>query len=266
MLPEILAVLRCPVCGTAFGTPFVCEGGHSFDRAKQGYVNLLAGKDPGTGDTADMVARRAAFLARGYYAPIAAALPAVDGLVLDAGAGTGYYLADVLDRSPGAHGLALDLSKFAVRRAAKAHPRMAAAVADCWAGLPVADESFDAVLNVFAPRNAAEFSRVLKLGGTLTVVTPLPEHLAGLREPLGMLGVQPAKSERTDGVLEKHFLLETETVVRATMDLDRAAAADLAGMGPSAWHTDPEARAAALPEQVSVDLALRVAVYGRTPG
>src|SRR5579859_1324075 len=136
MLHDIVPWLRCPLCRaelTLDQSSLRCPARHAFDVARQGYANLLpGGAHTGTGDTAAMVAARVDFLGAGHYAPIAdalaAAVPAGTEHVVDLGAGTGSYLARVLDAVPAAHGLALDISKFALRRAAKAHPRAGAVV------------------------------------------------------------------------------------------------------------------------------------------
>ncbi|MEU1685598.1 putative RNA methyltransferase [Micromonospora sp. NPDC005707] len=301
---RILARLRCPVCGeplaeTAAGTARAlrCPRRHSFDIARQGYVNLLAGRAPHTGDSAEMVAARADFLAAGHYATVAAALadtarrivygaarvvegaedarPAAnpagsDGadeaypLVVDAGAGTGWYLAAVLAALPDAVGLALDVAKPALRRAARAHPRAAAALADTWQRLPLADRSATVLLNVFAPRNGAEFHRVLDPAGALLVVTPTADHLAELVDALNLLRVDPEKADRVAGSLSAHFAEESATEHRARLELSRGEVATLVGMGPSAWHADPARlaeRIAALPEPVPVTLAVRLGVH-----
>src|SRR5437763_2537520 len=118
----VIRALRCSVCGDPVELTeraLRCAKRHSFDVAKQGYVNLLHAKVPaGTADTAEMVAARAEFLAAGHYAPLAdlvADHADTSGLVVDAGAGTGYYLARVLDRQRGSAGLALDVSAMALR-------------------------------------------------------------------------------------------------------------------------------------------------------
>ncbi|MGX1616838.1 putative RNA methyltransferase [Micromonospora chalcea] len=277
---RVLARLRCPVCaepltGATAGTTRAlrCPRGHSFDTARQGYVNLLAGRSPHTGDSADMVAARADFLAAGHYDTVAAALAdtavRVAGfdphpLVVESGAGTGHYLAAVLAALPDAAGLALDVSKPALRRAARAHPRAAAALADTWQRLPLADRSVTVLLNVFAPRNGPEFHRVLDPGGALLVVTPAADHLAELVEALGLLRVDPAKADRVAGSLGAHFSEESATGHRARLTLTRAEVTTLVGMGPSAWHAEPErlaARIAALPEPVSVTLSVRLGVH-----
>jgi 23S rRNA (guanine745-N1)-methyltransferase len=283
--PRILDRLRCPVCGDQLaavtaGTARAlrCPRRHSFDLARQGYVNLLAGRAPHAGDSAEMVAARADFLAAGHYDTIAAALattatriasggraePTSYPLVVDAGAGTGRYLAAVLAAVPDAVGLALDVSKPALRRAARAHPRAAAALADTWQRLPLADASTTVLLNVFAPRNGAEFHRVLDPAGALLVVTPAEDHLVELVDALGLLKVDPAKADRVAGSLAGHFTEESTEVRRARLGLTRTEVATLVGMGPSAWHTDPARlaeRIAGLPEPVPVTLAVRLGVH-----
>jgi 23S rRNA (guanine745-N1)-methyltransferase len=271
MRPDLLRHLRCPVCSgrlRAAGQQLRCERGHSFDVARQGYVHLAAGPLRHPGDTAAMVAARAEFLAAGHYAFIASALAAwaelESGLVLDVGAGTGYHLAAVLSAAPDAVGLALDSAKPAVRRAARAHPRAGAAVCDAWGRLPVADRAAQLILNVFAPRHAAEFHRVLAPGGKLLVVTPEPEHLAGLVDALALLRVDPSKEDRVAAELGTHFVPAGHRVLRQRMYLTHREVATLVGMGPSARHTDAgelAARIATLPEPVQVTAGVRLARY-----
>ncbi|GAA4458383.1 methyltransferase domain-containing protein [Phytohabitans houttuyneae] len=263
---DVLANLRCPVCGEPLGAaPGVlrCPRGHSFDVARQGYVNLSAGRSPHTGDTAQMVTARAEFLDAGHYDFISLALARAaraayhGGLVLDAGAGTGRHLAAVLDALPAAPGLALDVSKPALRRAARAHPRAGAALCDTWGRLPVADGSAGVVMDVFAPRNGPEFRRVLRPGGTLLVVTPAADHLRELVERLSLLQVDPDKAERVAASLAGHFALAEETALTRTLTLTPREAATLVGMGPSAWHTTP----VDLPGPVTVTASVRLGVY-----
>ena len=313
-----------------------CGRGHSFDIARQGYVNLMpGGARPGTADTAGMVAAREAFLGAGHYAPLArivadlaahavraghpagrlgrsaAGLPAGTApgpCVLDAGAGTGYYLRAVLDRLCGgppscgqppqqaraaqgsaaqggapAHGnrsaaghqaphggaarpcgIAMDISVRALRRAARAHPGIGAIAWDVWAPFPVRPSVVSVVLNVFAPRNGAEFRRVLHEDGTLIVVTPAPGHLAELVDAAGLLTVDERKEDRLTGSLAGHFALERREERTDSMRLSRAGAETLIAMGPAARHVDAaaiRARLAALPEPITVTAAFRISVY-----
>lgn len=281
MNPDVLAHLRCPVCRQPLrdcdGTPpsLRCASGHSFDVARQGYADLTAGRSPHAGDSTDMVGARAAFLAAGHYDFVRDALVGTatelvprPGFMVDAGAGTGWHLAALADAVPAATGLALDVSKPALRRAARAHPRVAAARCDTWTGLPLADATVDLLLNVFAPRNGAEFHRVLRPTGALLVVTPDHDHLAELVGPLGLLRVDPTKGDRVAGTLTGRFAAATQASHRRLLRLRHPEVTTLVHMGPSARHLDPPALAAAvaaLPEPVTVTAAVRLTGYHPTP-
>lgn len=217
-----------------------------------------------------MVAARQRVLGSGLYAPIAAAivdnLPAEANVIVDAGAGTGYYLSQALAAAPSALGVGIDLSKFCGRAIARSHPRALGVVADLWEPLPVRDDAVDAVLSVFAPRNAAETKRVLAPGGRWILVTPQPEHLAQLREPLGMLDIGDDKLAKLHAELAAAGFDVTATAsVRAPMELTTELAADLAGMGPAGFHRTTEeltAAASALTATgpVTAELAVSITV------
>lgn len=263
MIDGAIPYLRCPVCRDTLAREdrtLRCPLRHSFDMAKQGYADLSAGRLPHTGDSAAMVADRAGFLAAGHYRFVAEALAThrADGLVLDAGTGTGDYLARFLDASPEAVGLGLDVSKPALRRAAKAHPRAAAVLADLWRPLPVADAVADVVLNVFAPRNGPEYHRVLRPDGVLLVVTPAADHLAELVAAHGLIQVDPEKAARVSGSLGDHFTPVAAGTHRRELRLTAAEARTLIGMTPSARHVPVDD----LPtHDLTVTAAVDVAVY-----
>ena len=237
--------LTCPVCGldlTQRSRSMDCAAGHSFDIARQGYVNLLGRAAPKNADTPAMLEARARFLGTGHYAPIADAVAdAVRGRsrVVEVGAGTGHYLAHTLEGSPDAAGMATDVSVAAAKRAARAHPRAGSIVADTWAGLPLRGACADALLCIFAPRNAAEFERILRPGGTLVVAVPTQNHLRELRQSHGLLGIGEDKVESVLAAFpDWDSRIRTEEYVIA---LDAAQVVDLIAMGPNAFHGAPTA-------------------------
>ncbi|MFE2068985.1 putative RNA methyltransferase [Streptomyces sp. NPDC059467] len=267
-----LDLLRCPACRTRRLHPdrgsLRCSAGHAFDIGRQGYVGLLTGARATSGDDAAMVRARERFLAGGGYLPIrqAVARLAADavsghghghGTVVDSGCGTGHYLAGVLDQLPAARGLGLDSSVRALRSAARAHPRAAAAAWDVFRPFPLADAVADVVLDVFAPRNPAEFRRVLRPGGRLIVVRPTGRHLAELRGRMpGMVTVDPAKERRLHRALHPFFEAAATGQVEYRTFLTGPEALNLLRMTPSARHLSPAAPDGdgVLPDQVTVSV------------
>ncbi len=291
---RVLDALLCPQCGLEFmevlpgETALACIDGHSFDMARQGYVNLLTGLGTKfTHDTAAMVAARDSFLDAGHYLALADALAgtvrnilavaqAHDGaaagraprpLILDAGTGTGWYLQQLLGQLGGDRGvdaIGLDISKFALRRAARRNPSAANLVWDIWRPLPVEAGRVDVVLVIFAPRNAAEFARVLRPSGRLVVVTPRPGHLAEIARQAGMLGIQPEKQAALKVTLEDHFEQEGSHPVSIPLQLTPADVGNVALMGPAGHHLKPQEmdRAAArLPEWTQATAQFTLSVF-----
>jgi 23S rRNA (guanine745-N1)-methyltransferase len=268
MLEDVVASLRCPHCASALalaGRTLTCAAGHSFDIARQGYVSLFPGATRvHAGDTAAMVAARERFLGTGHFEQLASAIAAAahaaaeqaapetaerarpatpaagrtPACAIDLGAGTGHYLARVLDQLPGTSGIALDSSTYALRRAARAHPRIGAVGCDIWRGLPLADATATLMLNVFAPRNGSEIRRVLAPGATLIVVTPTPRHLGELIDTVGLLRVDERKQERLDDKLGPFLQLTGQRTLEWTLSLTGEDVEAAVAMGPSAFHAE----------------------------
>ncbi len=144
-------------------------------------------RDPG--DSAEMMQARRAFLDAGHYQPLRDAIVAqlrerLDDkatAVLDIGCGEGYYtrvFADVLPKSPRLH--CLDVSKVAIKAAAKRYPQVTFCVASSHR-LPFSDTSMDAIIRIYAPCKAEELARVVKPGGSVITATPGPRHLMELK-------------------------------------------------------------------------------------
>lgn len=191
----------CPICSRPLACDikhFECVANHRFDRAKSGYVNLLLSNSKNSkipGDNKLMVDARRNFLEKDYYLPlaktlceqVAASLRDKKAVVLlDAGCGEGYYtnLVELELQKYNRHSvLGVDISKFALNCAAKCNHEVLYAVGSIF-HLAVADKSIDAVLNLFAPFCAEEFTRVLKHDGLLFMVIPGKRHLWELKSAL----------------------------------------------------------------------------------
>jgi len=187
-------LLRCPLCRlelTAAAGALVCRNGHSFDLAREGYVNLLLGgrgRPAAGGDSTAQLRHRAEFLDAGHLGSVATAIVAhitqtnakpASGpwCVLDAGFGTGYHLARIAATPAGpVIGLGLDISKDAARQAARRLPKLAFTVANLWAEWPIRDAAIDLVVSIFAPKNFPEAARVLRPGGWLALAYPGPDQ------------------------------------------------------------------------------------------
>ena len=271
-LDAVLPLLACPLCARSLsrmGDVVGCGSGHRFDVARQGYLTLLGPRSrTDTGDSADMVTARQQFLDAGHFEPMTRAIREVagDGPVLDLGAGTGHHLRAVLQGHPDRVGLAIDTSRYAARRAARAHPRAGSVVADAWSRLPVRDGCVGTLLSVFAPRDPAEIARILRPAGRAVVVTPTPGHLAELRPVSGLLAVDPDKAGRLRDAFAGPLTPGPVTEVRQAMRLSRDDVDRLIRMGPSAYHVSDDRRRAAvagLAEMTEVTLASTVSVFDR---
>ncbi len=181
-------MLICPVCGSTLqreNKTMRCENNHSFDLAKEGYVNLLRSGKSGDliGDDKTSARCRRDFLNKGYYALLRDSLVTLfadkEGQVLDICCGEGYYTS-ALGETPALSVFGFDISREMVRLAAK-RGNGTYFVANM-AAIPVNDESFDYAVHLFAPFNEKEFIRILKPGGRLFTVIPGREHLYGLKK------------------------------------------------------------------------------------
>jgi 23S rRNA (guanine745-N1)-methyltransferase len=234
-----------------------------FDRAREGYVNLLVGgRLPGgpSGDDDTMVRARRAVFDAGCYDPIIDAVAATvkegsPSAVLDAGCGEGTYLARACDVS-GARGWGIDISKVAVRLAARRYPACSFAVASSYR-LPFDDSSFDAVIDVFSPRPFDELLRVLRPGGVAVVVTPGPDHLAALK---AMIYDTPRPHHDDEDTPPA----ESSVAVRFTVDLtEPMLRRHLLEMTPYWWSTTDDRRARVRSTLASVEADMLLTTYRR---
>lgn len=185
----------CPICKTALiedDKSAVCQNGHLFDRAKEGYFYLLSKHSKDPGDNKEMVNARRDFLDKGYYSPLATAIADIINehfhrpiTLLDAGVGTGFYLASIIDARKDYEDtyIGVDISKHAVKIASKRNKNAECAVASVF-DIPLANQSVDVLVCVFSPFAMKEYARVLKKDGILIIAYPCDNHLIELRKAL----------------------------------------------------------------------------------
>ncbi len=260
-------MLICPICAAPLSVVdngVACPANHRFDRARQGYLNLLPvqhknSRDPG--DNLAMVEARRRFLDGGHYAPLAKRLAELaaeraPARWLDIGCGEGYYTAQLAAALPDADGYALDISREAVKRACRRSPQLTWLVASM-ARIPLADASCQFLASVFSPLDWQEAKRLLTPGGGLMRIGPTSEHLIELREKL--------YDEVRDYSDDKHLALVPEgmqqahsEVLRFKLSLETAQArADLLAMTPHGWRASAERRAAVIEQPLEVTVAVR---------
>ncbi|WGW01403.1 23S rRNA (guanine(745)-N(1))-methyltransferase [Vibrio sp. YMD68] len=246
----------CPLCHRPLHQDqrtFACDNNHRFDLAKEGYVNLMPAhhkrsKDPG--DNKEMMQARRSFLQAGYYEPMRQAVAALcqdqveseHAHLLDIGCGEGYYTDQVATSlkqiHPQAHIYGLDISKVAIRYAAKQYPQCDFSVASSHR-LPFADHSLDAILRIYAPCKAEELSRCLVDSGKVITVTPAARHLYQLRKKIYTdVHLHSEEEEHLEG-----FDLVHQQKLNYTMELAKGDGLPLLQMTPFAWKATEELKA-----------------------
>lgn len=236
----------CPKCHNKLildNKTYRCGGGHTYDVAKKGYVNLLmsqASKVRHHGDDKLMAAARRDFLSKGYYEPLARALTvrAGEGVLADIGCGECYYLSYIKDNS-NVSCVGVDISKEILEAAGvRTKPRDIMTAVASGTSLPFADNSIDTLLSVFAPITAGEFYRVLKEGGRIVRVTPDIDHLFELKAAVYDV---PRKNDLLDMVLDGFEIADTQSM-RYTFTVDSVDVRNLFTMTPYYYKTSSDDR------------------------
>ena len=264
-----MSTLICPICRGLLQPDektWRCSRGHSFDVAREGYLNLLAvqhKKSLEPGDNPEMVKARLDFLQAGHYEPlrkavVAALKPLHARNLLDIGCGEGYYTSAYTEVAASVIGI--DIAKIAVQLAAKRFSGITWLVAGS-AMLPVADASQDIVTSLFSPQPLAEMVRVLKPGGSALVVTPAHDHLWELRQEL-FDEVRAHHPEKFLRDFEAAFAAPETQELSYALQLEGAALKDLMLMTPYAWRATAEKRAAlALRENLETKAAFTLFLF-----
>ncbi|CAK9884858.1 MAG: 23S rRNA (guanine(745)-N(1))-methyltransferase [Candidatus Erwinia impunctatus] len=242
----------CPLCASPLqqlSAVWRCQHGHQYDRAKEGYVNLLPvqfkrSKQPG--DSAEMVHARRTFLGGGHYsalqhnvcALVSKWFPSSANSLLDIGCGEGYYTGAVAHQAQSlgaAKVFGLDVSKEAIRFAAKREKHVQFSVASS-SRLPFADAAIDMATCIYAPYKLEELTRVIASEGYVVIVTPGPRHLIQFKS----LIYTQVKEHSAELSPLTGFLLREQVVLSYPMLLSGSDAVALLQMTPLAWRASSE--------------------------
>ncbi|MFM2481602.1 23S rRNA (guanine(745)-N(1))-methyltransferase [Celerinatantimonas sp. YJH-8] len=261
------SILSCPICQqplTLHDQSWKCTHQHSFDQAKEGYINLLPvqfkhSKTPG--DAQNMVDARKQFLAQGHYHPLLEHIQywlkehhsAIDNL-LDIGCGEGYYTRHLNSLAKQVWGL--DIAKTAIKKAAKADPFGKYIVASSH-HLPIQNQSIDLISRIFAPLYVPEILRCLKPNGIVMSVVPGPRHLWQLRE----LIYDDVRLHDDTAVTIKGMQCIANYPLSYTMPLSPQERQWLMTMTPFAWKLDDESRLKFTESERSVEAEFNLQFY-----
>ncbi|AWH87383.1 23S rRNA (guanine(745)-N(1))-methyltransferase [Limnobaculum parvum] len=245
---------QCPLCHQPLQLDnqiWLCSNHHQFDRAKEGYVNLMPvqhKKSKNPGDNQMMMQARRQFLDAGYYQPLRDAIfSLLDNLLpddstsqtlLDIGCGEGYYtgfFAEKLKLRRNITVYGLDIAKGAIRSAAKRYASAEFCVASSHL-LPFSNQSMDAVLRIYAPCKAQELSRVVKSDGLIVAVTPAPNHLIQLK---GLIYQVPQPHDDSEEHIDGFYLVESQRLSYG-LNLPGEQAVNLLQMTPFAWKASEQ--------------------------
>ena len=219
----------------------VCDAGHHFDRARQGYWNLLQPQDKKSkqpGDTDEAVLARHRWLQNGYAQSLIEALrpwcaantsEAIQR-TLDLGCGEGSFGPALFSNADTSY-CGIDLSKRAIKLAARGWPAATWVLANADRGLPVSDQSVHRVISLFGRRPIAEVHRVLVPGGNCIVAVPGEEDLIELRERTQQTGHSRSRWEKiVDDMRRGGFEMVEQKHWQRNVELEPAAIRDALAM------------------------------------
>ena len=243
---------KCPNCGLELlqqqaARSFSCENNHNFDLAKEGYLNLHLAqhkRSRNPGDSDEMIRSRQRFLNTGHYKFLAEGLikqlshMSSEQRLLDIGCGEGYYLEQIYRSNQSLQLVGLDISKAAVRLAAKRKLSAQLAV-DSAFNMALFDHSVDSAISVFSPISPEEAARVIKPGGTLIMVGPGEQHLSGLTAQIyDKTMARTGNFEALDS--SQQFTQLDQIELLEELHIQGSAIADLLHMTPYYWHAKPQ--------------------------
>ena len=264
---DIIHLLRCPLCGGAFSrreNSLVCEKRHTYDIARQGYVNFVPGQKE-MFYKKELFESRARVFEAGVYAPVVRRVSAAidqfvqkeNPVLLDAGCGEGYYTKNICHQRAMTR-IGFDLSKDAVRLAARGEKTACFFAADL-KNIPIRDGVSDVLLDIFTPANYAEFARVLAPDGIVIKLAPRSGYLRELR---ALAGDQLRHKDYDDSDVERYahekMNVLAKEAITYTLPVTQETACHLARMTPMLAGVDVDGLDLAKITQITIDETMYV--------
>jgi 23S rRNA (guanine745-N1)-methyltransferase len=254
------AILACPICHSSMKVmefkSLICSNHHTFDFAKQGYINLTTHSVKVNYSKELFEARRKLITETSFYEPLIEEIVKVIHqyfaetketlAILDTGCGEGSHLSMISDNMRSNFckevvGVGIDLSKEGIMVAAKNYSECIWAVADL-ANTPFENSKFDVILNILSPSNYAEFNRLLKPDGIVIKISPQSGYLKELREHLFL---EPEKQNYSNAEIvdrfNASFRFVESTRITYKANLNQSALHWLVSMTPLTWNANEEA-------------------------
>lgn len=250
------ALLKCPICDSSMEVQdlksIVCTNRHTFDIAKQGYLNLMTNHIKTNYDRELFEARRKVIMGSSFFSPLNKAITTVineyapskkELTLVDMGSGEGSHLYNISNKLQSVFdktvtGIGLDISKEGILEAAKNYEDHIWIVADL-AKTPLTDSMIDVMLNILSPSNYEEFNRLLINDGMIIKVVPREGYLQELRQYFYRDSEQKDYSnEKVIELFKKKFELVDQSMINYTSELDEAALQSLVKMTPLTWGVE----------------------------
>lgn len=267
-------LLLCPICKSSLQKSektYFCENKHSYDIAKEGYVNLLPvqkknSKNPG--DNKEMINARRSFLESGHYNPLVQRIVklltnASNQTIVDAACGEGYYTGQIGEQLKDINLIGFDISKEAIKKASKKYKTQSffiAAVND----IPISDSSIDTYLTIFAPIEVLEINRVLVNNGNVIIVSAGPNHMREIAEEIYESFIP--HDYNPSSILSSHFELIGNEKITFNIQLDRREdIKSMLQMTPYYWSSDKKAVEHILSKAISVTCDFQIHTFSKRP-
>ncbi|WP_430308981.1 putative RNA methyltransferase [Rummeliibacillus pycnus] len=265
------AIFACPVCHEEMTVTeqcvVTCKNRHTFDIAKQGYVNFMT--HPATSMYGkDLFDARKEIIESGIYAPMhenVVELLKTFGqnlTILDTGCGEGSHLAMIKKQFEEITtniivGAGIDIAKEGIIAAGRNYEDLIWCVGDL-AKSPFQESSFDVILNILSPANYSEFERLLKPNGVVVKVVPQSGYLRQLRELFYADSDKESYSnDRTVERFKEHFSDVEVKRITQTVTIAPEMVSMLIYMTPMGWHQTADTSSNQV-EEITIDLDILI--------